>query len=128
MTKLTLDDNMMSMCMKMSEGNPGALTVCMRLLKEAPEIDTDDIMGGLGTFMMLDTEEVYGSKIWMLYKDVCKEELWKMVAVIRACQLGFVSKNTLHNAIENYGKGLNVDECVSNVKSQLPGFKSPEEA
>ena len=127
MTRIKLEDTTMSMCMKMCEGNPGALNVCVRLLNEAPEVDTDDIMGGLGTFLMMDTVGIYGARIWMLYKDVCKEELWKMVAVIRGCQLGFISQEDLLHAIENYGEGINVSECIEKVTAQLKGFKIPEE-
>jgi hypothetical protein len=50
-----------------------------------------------------------------------------MVAVIRSCQLGFVSKSTLHHAIENYGEGIDVEECIQKVTAQLKGFKVPEE-
>ena len=127
-TRIELNDNMMSAIMKLSEGNPEAMSVCIRLVKEGEYIDTDCFCGGLGQLLSLDTEQVYGPKIWMLYKDVCKEQLWKMIAVMRAVQLGFITNSVLHHAIENRGAGLNVDECVEKVTAQLPGFKIPEQA
>jgi hypothetical protein len=126
-TRITLEDNMMSAIMKLAEGNPGATRVCVDLLQESGNIDTDAAFGGFGTLLSLDTENVYGSQIWMLYKDVCKEKLWKMVAVLRACQLGFLSKSALHYAIDNYGKGINVDDLAKQVTERLKGFKIPEE-
>jgi len=126
-TRITLEDTEMSAVMKLSEGNPGAAKVCIRLLKESGDIDTDSFLGGLGTLLSLDTEHVYGPAIWMLYKDVCKESLWKTVAVLRSCQLGFLSNATLHHAINNYGDGLNLDELAKKVTDQLNGFKIPEE-
>lgn len=128
MTRIQLEDNMMNVIMKMADRNPGAMRVCMDLLKEAEHIDTDDIMGGFGSLLMLDSEEVYGPRIWMLYKDVCKEQLWKMIAVIRACQLGFINQTQLHHAIDNYGEGINIEDCITQVTSSLSGFKIPEEA
>lgn len=128
MTRIQLEDTMMNVIMKLADGNPGAMRVCMDLLNEAERIDTDDIMGGFGSLLMLDSEEVYGPQIWMLYKDVCKEQLWEMIAVIRACQLGFINKTQLHHAIDNYGEGINIEDCITQVTSRLSGFKIPEEA
>lgn len=126
-TRVTLEDTEMSAIMKLSDGNPGATVVCARLLKESGDIDTDNFLGGLGTLMSLDTEHVYGPSIWMLYKYVCKESLWKMVAVLRSCQLGFLSNTALHHTINNRGDGVNLDELVKKVTDQLAGFKIPEE-
>jgi len=126
-TRITLEDNAMSAVMKLAEGNPGAATVCVRLIKEAGDIDTDSFIGGLGTLLSLDTENVYGPEIWMLYKDVCKESLWKTVAVLRSCQLGFLSNTALHHAINNRGDGINLDELVKQVTDTLSGFKIPED-
>lgn len=126
-TRISLEDTEMSAVMKLAEGNPGALTVCVRLLKEAGDIDTDSFLGGLGALLSLDTEQVYGPAIWMLYKDVCKESLWKTVAVLRSCQLGILSNASLHHAINNRGDGINLDELTKKVTDQLGGFIIPEE-
>ena len=122
MTRIDMHDTEISSIMKMSEGNPGAMSICTRLLREGGEIDTDDIFGGLGSILMLDTLGVYGSEIWMLYKDVCGEDLGKMLAVIRANQLDEVSDDIVKHAIQNRGNGLDVNACVEFVKGRLPGF------
>lgn len=124
-TRIELEDNTMSAIMKLSNGNPGAMQVCIDILNESGNIDTDTFLGGFGTLLSLDTENVYGTEIWMLYKDVCKEKLYRMVAVLRACQLGIISNSALHHAINNRGEGINVDELVVKVTEKLPGFKIP---
>ena len=58
----------------------------------------------------------------MLYKDVCKEDIVKTVAMLRANQLGILQKDKLIHAIDNYGNGINVDELHTQVKDQLPSF------
>jgi hypothetical protein len=126
-TRITPEDTEISAVMKLAEGNPGAATVCIRLLEEAGDIDTDGFLGGLGTLLSLDTENVYGPSIWMLYKDVCKESIWRTIAVLRSCQLGFLSNTALHHAINNYGEGINLEELVKKVTDRLDGFKIPEE-
>ncbi len=116
-------DSMMDVVMKMMDGNPGALTVCMEILQKTEEIDPDCALGGLGTLLSLDTYNIYGSRIWMLYKDVCKQDIVKTIAMLRACQLGILSRDSLNYAIDNYGKGIDVDSLYKQVKEQLPNFK-----
>ena len=82
---IDLTDSMMSAIMKLSEGNPGAMQVCMKIMDKAEEIDPDAMLGGLGVLLSLDTHQIYGSKIWMLYKDMCGEDIVKTLAVLRGC-------------------------------------------
>lgn len=122
-TKIQLNDSMQDVMFKMSEGNPGALNVCVQILKEGARIDPDDIMGGLGTILSLDTLGLYGSKIWMLYKGVCGGDLPKMLAVLRGCQLGFVTDAQLRRAVDAYGEGLDVPAVCAQVSERLPRFQ-----
>ena len=48
MSRIELNDNLMSIIVKMAEGNPGAATVLMELYSEAEAIDPQSAMGGLG--------------------------------------------------------------------------------
>lgn len=127
MTKIKLTDTLGDVVYKMSEGNPGGMRVCADIIEYGGEIDTDAAMGGIGIVLLLDTYEVYGSKIWMLYKDVCREELWKTIAIMRACQLGIISKDQLHYAIENRGKGIDIEATLNEVLGCLHGFVVPSD-
>lgn len=122
MTRIDINDTEMSAAMKMADGNPGAMKVCSMMLQYGGAIDTDDIMGGLGSILMLDTLGIYGPEIWMLYKDVCGENLKKTIAVLRANQLGEIKTSDLKHAIQNRGHGVDVAACVEFVKGRLPGF------
>lgn len=109
---------------KISDGNPGALNVCVRLLKDGAEIDPDDALGPLGAILQLDSIGIYGSRVWMLYKDVCGQRLPEMVALLRATQLGFLSPDALDHAISNYGDGIMVDDMMNQVQERLPKFNA----
>lgn len=122
-TKIELNDSGQEILFKMSEGNPGALTVLLRVLTEGEQIDPDGAMGGLGPILALDTLGLYGPKIWMLFKDVCGEDLSKMLAVLRGWQLGFVSAEQVRIAVENYGNGIDVVDLCNKVGKRLPAFK-----
>jgi len=120
--KIQLDDSFQDVLFKMSEGNPGALNVCINILKEGEKIDPDNMLGGFGVLLSLDTLGLYGSKIWMLYKDVCNCELIAMLAVLRGWQLGYVTNQQIHHAVDNRGEGINVADIHERVVKSLPNF------
>jgi hypothetical protein len=126
MARIEMKDSMMDVVIKLSEGNPGALSVCMQILKDSTT-DPDNALGGLGVLLSLDTLEIYGSHIWLLYKDICGENLENMLGVLRAWQLGFLTENTLKEAVLNCNRppwhhGLDVENLVAQVKERLPNF------
>ena len=120
--RITLEDSTLSAIVKVSEGNPGATYVCAELYKQGETIDPNAAMGGMAPILALDTHGIYGSRIWMLYKDVCGSNLALTVAMLRAVQLGFLSESILNHAIDNYGEGLDVAEMYKMVKERLPKF------
>jgi hypothetical protein len=120
--KIELKNTTMTAIIKMSEGNPGALTVCLRLLKEVPYYDPDNIMEGLGVLLLLDTLGIYGSRIWMFYKDFCKENIGHVILVMRAYQLGIITQAQVDTAIDNMGAGIDINNIGNKVKAELPNF------
>ena len=125
--RIQLNDTMAEVYHKLSDDNFGALNVLKQLMSKGADIDPDCGMGE--SFLMLlhlDSQGVYGDKLWMLYKDVAGENLSKAWACIRACQLGFISNEVLHHAINNGGAGLNLNEVCKQVKDRLPKFQVQE--
>ena len=123
--RIKLGDNTMSVVIKMSDGNPGAMDAVMRLLKPN-NIDPDNILGGLGMVLLMDTYGIYGTDIYVLYNDICDRNLPKMVAVLRATQMGMFSSNILKDACsrQDYsGRAMvPVDGLCLKVKERLPNF------
>jgi hypothetical protein len=124
-TRLELTDNGTTLAIKMSEGNPGALRVIVELMKEGNWIDPVG-MGGVGAVLMMDTFGIYGSRIWMLYKDVCNQDIIKTMAVIRGCQLGILNEHTMNAAID--GASLDTDELLTKVQERLGNFGQKDTA
>ncbi len=122
MSRISLKDTGVTVIIKMCEGNLGAISVCRQLLSDTPKIDPDSFMGGVGIILSLDTLAIYGSRIWMLYKDVCGQNIHDTLAVLRGVQLGFISQATLNYAIDHYGEGISVKDLVKQVKERLPKF------
>lgn len=64
--RMTDSMNSKEMLMAMSEGNNGAISILMDLLKK-PD--------GFLSWIELDAHNIYGDKIWMLYKDCCQQDI-----------------------------------------------------
>ena len=121
--RIQINDTFMDVVQKMSEGNPGAISVLCLLHKFGAEIDPKDFLGGYGAILALDTLDVYGSKIWCFYADVCKRNLPEMVALMRAVQLGYLSDGTLNAAIQaGHLDPVVYNDMLTRVKEYLPEF------
>ena len=123
MNRIELTDTIESAIIKLGEGNPGAITVLAHIVQGGAQIDPDDAFGGFGTLMSLDMDEIYGSRIWMLFKDVCGQDLPSAIAMCRAVQLGLLPISELNHAIDNMGAGLDVAGTCKLVKERLPRFQ-----
>ena len=123
MARIGLTDTGKSAVVKLCDGNPGAITVMCNMLAQGAAIDPDSAFGGLGVLLAMDAEEIYGSRVWMLFKDVCGQDLNKTLALLRAVQLGILMRSKLHHAIDNYGEGVDVDATCEAVKERLPRFQ-----
>lgn len=121
--RITLNDSMMEIMIKMSGGNPGALRVLLQIVEQSPKIDPQGAMEGLGPLLGLDTENIYEERIWGLYKDVCGQDLVKMLACLRASQLGLITSSQLSEAVDGTTK-LDVYDVLLKVKKRLKQFNN----
>lgn len=123
--RIQLSDSMMDIVMKMSEGNPGAVSVLAQLLKENGRIDPDSALAEIGTILHLDTAGIYGSKIWMVYKDICGEDITSMIGLLRGAQLGYISDRDINKALDqpyaSLGAGV-LEDVLAKVRERLPAF------
>lgn len=124
--RLVGEDTKLTAAMKMGGGNPGALNVLIEIFKQGDQNDPVG-MGGFGTVLMLDTFGIYESRIWMLYKDVCGQDITKLMAVVRACQLGLLQETNLHAAIDGRLK-LDTDALLTQVAERLGTFGNNEKS
>lgn len=122
-SRIKLSDTGLSATMKMAESNAGAIAVLAKSLAQGGDIDPDSFMGGMANLLDLDTNRIYGTRIWMLYKDVCGQDLRVMTAILRSVQLGFLPITKLQYAIDNCGDGIDVPDFVAQVEKRLPNFK-----
>ncbi len=82
----------------LANGNMGAATVLTKLFTE----------NAFSTFEILRKYNITGPLIWCLYKDVCKQNLQKMINVLENCENGNITPDILTHAVNNYGDGLDI--------------------
>ena len=106
----------------MSEGNPGAIYVIMEGYRHGEYIDPDNVWRQWAFLLHLDEFQIYGSRIWMLYKDVCKENLAHTIGAVRSVQLGITSLDDLNSAINGNSK-IDLEDALNRVCKELPEFR-----
>ena len=61
--RIKLKDTSMDSIVKLSEGNPVALSVLAQLMKDSEKIDPIAFMGPMAHILSLDSFGIYGSRI-----------------------------------------------------------------
>lgn len=124
MSRITLTDDAANAVFKLAEGNPGAIRVCCEMLLHGSAIDPDACFGPWAHLLALDTSEIYGPRIWRLFKDICDSDLVKVIGLLRSVQLGYLGESALRAAIDGSAhlpEG-EVTALVDRVREHLPRF------
>lgn len=125
---IELDDRPIDALIKMSKGNPGAIEALSKMMDLNQLVDPiTATLGGLYYPMLLDSFEIYGPEIYMLWSDVCNRDTAAALALLRATQMGIVSLPTLKHAIQNGGKGVDPSAIMAELMRRLPDFNSPQQ-
>ena len=99
--------------------NPGSLVLLCSIKKEYDAKGCSD-----GCFekvlSTLKKNQIHGHKIWILFKEVCKENKDKFFTIINAINLGFVTLNQVSFAIDNHGEGIDFSAVEQTVLPVLP--------
>lgn len=130
MSRLEHGMTLMDAILAMSDGNPGAISV---LTEYSLKVESMDPEGGLVCALRsLDNLKLYGPEVWMLFKDVCGQNLWRFALILRAYQLGWTSYEDVRKAVtpdvltepwtEDYWR-----DTESSVRARVPLFASSTE-
>lgn len=114
MSRITLTDSTQDAFVKMSNGNPGALSALFAL----SQVKTNSPLGGFGNILLLDTYGIYGTDIYVLFSDICDRDPIKMVNVLSATQRGKFSSRILKDACsrqDRTGKALIPNDILEGV-------------
>jgi hypothetical protein len=101
MSRIKLEMTVIDILQELCEGNPGAITACMELMAASPKVDPQAWAKDLQPLLQLDELKIYGSDIWLLYKDLCGQDSTKVLTLFRAQQLGMITAVELKAAMHN---------------------------
>ena len=120
MSRIELTDTGLDMVMKMSEGNPGAMTAIMDIMEKSVEIDPQSALGEISNILSLDTHGIYGSGIYVLWNDKFQRDTRKMIMILRSVQLGFMSESKLQELAGDQSRSINLtDDEVSELDEKV---------
>jgi len=80
-SKINMDMSTKDAIIALAEGNPGAITVLAQMVQDPR---------GAAAILHLDNLEIYGSKIWVGYKDHCKEDITTFINKVIARDEGLL--------------------------------------
>ena len=122
MSKLTENETLHSAILKLAEQNPGAIRVLTLLVSSQPSIDPDTALGPYDPLYTLDALQIYGSKIWVLYKDVCDCSVLNLFVLFRGQQLGIIRPQSIKLAAETGVNTFDFKALLISIQKQLPNF------
>ncbi len=103
----------------------GASLACKEINERGGDIDPDGFIGGFGILMALDSMNIWDERIHILWNDVCESDTVKLVALLRAQQLGQLAGVTLeaiNRAIDDRNANFDHEAILVAVKERLPNF------
>lgn len=86
-----MTERMKELAFRLSGDNVGIANVLVELVENTAI--------PLGYLQALDNLNIKEDQIWMLYKDVCWEDIGKMITVLQAYVLGFITASEINKAI-----------------------------
>lgn len=98
MARLSLGANLFDTLGSFSDGNPGCITFLMESLNKSPQFL-------FKVLMFADNNEIYGSKLYMLWNDCCDRDLDKVDKTIDYLLSNKVSPSAIHENL-NRGRAL----------------------
>ena len=98
MGRLKFGKTMLDIICDFSEGNPGCAEFIMESLNKTPQFM-------MKVLMFADNNEIYGSKLYMLWNDCCDRDLDKVDKTIDYLLTNKVSQATIHENL-NRGRAL----------------------
>lgn len=108
MHKIKIGDSLKDIIYKISEGNPGVIAFILEL----SNLCDKKAINFVKLLMIIDSMELYGSSLYMLWNDSCGRDINKSIKIIQAFRVGIITKQHIKERILNVGYGKSFDDLV----------------
>ena len=89
MSRIKASDSIQSSIIKLSDGNPGAISAAIEIARE-----------NVLDLLACDRLALYGAELYMLWNDCCNRDAKKVNAVLAAWRHGKLSEEEIHHHLE----------------------------
>lgn len=104
---------------ELSKGNPGAINAVMTVASKYQQIDPQAIFGAMHVTGFLEDNNIKGSSIWFMYKDICEQSCTKFVTVMRGIQMGFLQRSVIENIQKQQRCNIDFDDLIKRLKEKI---------
>jgi hypothetical protein len=126
MSRIQLEDSTRDVIAKMAGSSTQATSILMQMVSKGELIDPDNMMGGLGAILSMDTIGIYEEDIYRMYKHVCMEDLTLVFSMLRGVTLGIIPPYELTSNVSvgsraemSYDRKIQI---LEQVQARLPRF------
>ena len=107
------------------DGYPAAVSVCSKIIKNYYRVDPRNTFGFTTYICTLDRLGIRGEKLYTLWNDICGRHISKLIALIKAYQMGQVAgvtQNLLDVAISQKSSNINFGAIFKRLTDEMPEF------
>ena len=97
MSRIQPGDTGIEVIVKMSDGKHEAFKALMNIIVQSAEIDPLDGPLAVAAILSMDTHQIYGTDICILYNDKCQQDVRKLLLLLKACQLDIMPVSKLQS-------------------------------
>lgn len=112
MAKITQSDDLESAILKLACGVGAAMEILAKTVNEEPNSESETKISGIDYLLLLDKLEIYGTGIYILYKDKCHGDLGRLQLLLRAAQQGVYPASKLQELAADQFNQVSVSEAV----------------
>lgn len=120
--RIEFDDDFKTIILKLSDGNPGAITALAKVSSEYVKIDPQSANADFSPLFDMDYLGFYGSDIWILFKNICGEDVLKFIVLMRSIQMGLLDGTKVQEAVENEVGDFDFVELLAKLQNKLNKF------
>ena len=91
---------------RLSQGNPGAITVLANIKKTIPKEFYQHYL------KIIDNKQIYSAKLWVLYKTICEQDILKTIQMINNIE------QDPSTSVEIDGNNVEVLEYLKTIRIQ----------
>lgn len=130
MSRIKLGDNGLEMIVKMSDGNHEAIQALMAIVVESSMINPQDNSSAIVAMLTMDTYQIYGTNICVLYNDKCQRNIGKLLMLLGACHLGVIPESKLQSlacdrTCEIEFTDAEFSDLDAKMREKVAGFQRP---